>query len=155
MKKKFIILYYSKEGNTHQLAKRFWDIFREFIPNKYDIEMMKVQEMDIESLRASIGIIVGSPDYYGYVAGHIKIFFDEILEYEYKKDFKNKPAIGFITHGGGGEAAKSLLSLLSYLKFEVIKPIISVKEKNITSKIESQIQKSLMKMLKIAEDADI
>jgi len=154
MKKKFIILYYSKEGNTHQLAKRFWDIFREFIPNKYDIEMMKVQEMDLESLRASIGIIVGSPDYYGYVAGHIKIFFDEILEYEYKKDFKNKPAIGFITHGGGGEAAKSLLSLLSYLKFEVIKPIISVKEKNITSKIESQIQKSLMKMLKIAEDAD-
>jgi len=152
MKKKFIILYYSKEGNTHQLAKRFWDIFREFIPNKYAIEMMKVQEMDIESLRASIGIIIGSPDYYDYVAGHIKIFFDEILEY--KKDFKNKPAIGFITHGGGGEATKSLQSLISYLKFDLIKPIISVKEKHITSKIESQIQKSLMKMLKIAEDAD-
>jgi len=154
MKKKFIILYYSKEGNTHQLAKRFWDIFREFIPNKYDIEMMKVQEMDFESLRASIGIIVGSPDYYGYLAGHIKIFFDEILEYDYKKDFKNKPAIGFITHGGGGEAAKSLLSLLTYLKFNLIKPIISVKEDKITSKIESQIQKSLMKMLKFAEDDD-
>ena len=155
MKKKFIILYYSNEGNTHQLAKRFWDIFREFVPNKYDIEMMKIQEMDIESLKASIGIIVGSPDYYDYVAGHIKIFFDEILEYENKKYFKNKPAIGFITHGGGGEAAKSLQSLFSYLKFDLIKPIISVKEKNITQKIESQIQKSLMKMLKIAEDADI
>ncbi|MHA1475474.1 MAG: flavodoxin family protein [Promethearchaeota archaeon] len=154
MKKKFIILYYSKEGNTHQLAKRFWDIFREFIPNKYDIEMMKVQEMDIESLRASIGIIIGSPDYYDYVAGHIKIFFDEILEYDNKKYFKNKPAIGFITHGGGGEAAKSLQNLFSYLKFDIIKPIISVKEDNITSKIEYQIQKSLMKMLKIVEDSD-
>ncbi|QEE17674.1 flavodoxin family protein [Promethearchaeum syntrophicum] len=152
MKKKFIILYYSKDGNTHQLAKRFWDIFREFIPNRYEIEMMKAQEMNIESLRASIGIIVGSPDYYSYVAGQIKIFFDEILEY--KKNFKGKPAIGFITHGGGGDAANSLQDLLSYLKFDVIKPIISVKEDNITSKIESQIQKSLMKMLKIAEDSD-
>ena len=155
MKKKFIILYYSKEGNTHQLAKRFWDIFREFIPNKYAIEMMKAQEMDLESLRASIGIIIGSPDYYGYVAGHIKIFFDEILEYEYKKDFKNKPAIGFITHGGGGEAAKSLHILIDHLKFNNIKPVISVKENKITSKTEAQIQKSLMKMLKIAEDADV
>ena len=153
MKKKFIILYYSKEGNTHQLAKRFWDIFREFIPNRYEIEMMKAQEMDIESLRSSIGIIVGSPDYYGYVAGQIKIFFDEILEY--KKDFKKKPAIGFITHGGGGEAAKSLQILLDHLKFDVIKPVISVKENKITSKTETQIQKSLMKMLKIAEDADV
>ncbi len=152
MKKKFIILYYSKEGNTHQLAKRFWDIFREFIPNSYDIEMMKAQEMNLESLRASIGIIVGSPDYFGYVAGQIKIFFDEILEY--KKDFKNKPAIGFITHGGGGDAAKSLETLLTHLKFNIIKPIISVKENKITSKTEAQIQKSLMKMLKIAEDAD-
>ncbi len=152
MKKKFIILYYSKEGNTYQLAKRFWDIFREFIPNKYDIEMMKIQEMDIESLRSSIGIIVGSPDYFNYVAGQIKIFFDEILEY--KKDFKNMPAIGFITHGGGGEAVRSLQTLLEHLKFTLIKPIISVKEDKITSKIESQIQKSLMKMLKFAEDAD-
>ena len=152
MKKKFIILYFSKEGNTHQLAKRFWDIFREFIPNKYAIEMMKVQEMDIESLRASIGIIVGSPDYFDYVAGQIKIFFDEILEY--KKDFKDKPAIGFITHGGGGEAVKPLQTLLTHLKFNIIKPIISVKEDKITSKIESQIQKSLMKMLKIVEDSD-
>ncbi len=152
MKKKFIILYYSKEGNTHQLAKRFWDIFREFIPNRYEIEMMKAQEMDLESLRASIGIVVGSPDYYGYVAGQIKIFFDEILEY--KKDFKNKPAIGFITHGGGGDAAKSLQILIDHLKFNNINPIISVKENKITSKTEAQIQKSLMKMLKIAEDAD-
>jgi len=152
MKKKFIILYYSKDGNTHQLAKRFWDIFREFIPNKYDIEMMKVQEMDLNSLRTSIGIIIGSPDYFGYISGHIKIFFDEILEY--KKDIKNKPAIGFITHGGGGEATKPLQTLFEYLKFNLIKPIISVKEDNITSKIESQIQKSLMKMLKIVEDSD-
>ncbi len=152
MKKKFIILYYSKEGNTHQLAKRFWDIFREFIPNKYDIEMMKVQEMDLDSLRASIGIIIGSPDYFGYISGHIKIFFDEILGY--KKDFKNKPAIGFITHGGGGEAIKPFQTLFEHLKFNLIKPIISVKEDKITSKIESQIQKSLFKMLKFAEEAD-
>ncbi len=151
-KKKFVILYFSKEGNTYQLAKRFWDIFREFIPNKYEIEMMKTQEIDIGILRESIGIIVGSPDYYGYVSGQIKIFFDEILEY--KKDFKNKPAIGFITHGGGGEATKPLQTLFEHLKFNLIKPIISVKEDKITSKIESQIQKSLMKMLKFAEDAD-
>ena len=45
-------------------------------------------------------------------------------DYKIKKDFKNKPAIGFITHGGGGEAAKSLQSLLTYLKFDIIKPIL-------------------------------
>lgn len=152
MKKKIIIFYYSKNGNTHQLAKRTWDILREFIPNKIEIEMMKAQEMNIESLRSSAGIIIGSPDYYGYVSGQIKIFFDEILQF--KEDFKNKPAIGFITHGGGGEASKSLQSLLAHLKFALINPIISVKEDKITSKIESQIQKNLMKMLKMIKDSE-
>ena len=136
-----------RENHTKTLAKRFLDIFREFLPMNFRIEMMHATEIDYTKLKTCAGIVVGSPDYFGYVSGYIKIFFDEI--YLHKDEYHKRPIIGFITHGGGGKAEKKLRDLFTYFDFEIIDPIISVKLDNITSKIENQIQKSGLKMLKL------
>ena len=145
-----VILYYSKGNNSKMLAKRIYDIFREFIPNDFTISMMDATTMDIAKLQKADGLIIGSPDYFGYVSGYIKIFFDEM--YPNRSDFKGRPVIGFITHGGKGNAQKTLLQLLDSMQFQTI-DIISVVEDKITSKIETQIQKNCLKMLKIIQNS--
>lgn len=49
-----IILYYSRENHTKMLAKRFLDIFREFIPENFRLEMLdakNLNEIDYEKLK--------------------------------------------------------------------------------------------------------
>lgn len=150
MENLIVIIYYSRENHTKMLAKRFLDIFREFLPMNFRIEMMSATEIDYDKIKSCAGIVVGSPDYFGYVSGYIKVFFDEI--YPNKEKYRNKPIIGFITHGGGGKAEKKLRELFTYCDFEIIDPIISVKLDNITNKIESQIQKSGLKMLNFIKE---
>ncbi|MHA1619106.1 MAG: flavodoxin family protein, partial [Promethearchaeota archaeon] len=113
------------------------------------ISMMDATNLDTAKLKEADGLIIGSPDYFGYVSGYIKIFFDEM--YPERAIFKGRPVFGFITHGGKGSAQKALLQLFSSMKFQIIEPIISVNMDKITSKTEAQIQKNCLKMLKIIQ----
>ncbi len=146
MKKKIVILYYSKSGNTKMLAKRILDIFREFIPENVSIELFDAVNMNFSSLMDASAFIIGSPDYFGYMSGYIKLFFDEL--YENRSQLKGRPAFAFVSHGGGGKAGKSLSELCGALEFNFITPVINVKGDKITSKIESQIQKNCQALLK-------
>jgi len=48
---------------------------------------------------------IGTPDYYSYPAGTIKTFFDDLYLWDKEgKSVKGKPAVLFMTHGGGGRA---------------------------------------------------
>jgi NAD(P)H dehydrogenase (quinone) len=149
-----IILYYSKAGNTKALAKRVHEIFTALLPKNLDVKMMSADEMDLTALKAAVGLIVGSPDYFSYPAGKIKYFFDEI--YAVRDENKKKPIFGFITHGGGGKALKPLQELCTSCKYKVITPFISVQEeKEISRKDEAQIEKNCKEMLKLLGKDDI
>ena len=48
---------------------------------------------------------LGSPDYYGYVAGGLKTFIDDHYIHDVRKGLKglrDKPYVLFFSHGGGG-----------------------------------------------------
>ena len=147
MKKKIVILYYSRSGNTKMLAKRIMDIFREFIPEDTSVELYDAAQQNFTSLMNASAYIIGSPDYFGYMSGYIKLFFDEL--YESRSELVDRPAFAFVTHGGGGKVGKSLSELCNALKFNFISPVISVKGDKISSKIESQIQKNCLALLKL------
>jgi flavorubredoxin len=140
-----IILYYSKSGNTKELAKRIFEILASFAPKNVKVQMMDATQIDINALKAASAYIIGSPDFFSYPSGYIKIFFDEL--YEYREQLKQKPAFGFITHGGTGKAVKELLELCKSIKLKVIPTFISVKEKDITAKIEKQILENCQIMI--------
>jgi flavorubredoxin len=143
---KIIILYFSKSGKTRLLAKRIHEIFTSIAPQGLQISLMDASQMDFNSLRQASGLIIGSPDYFSYPAGQIKIYFDQI--YEFRQENKSKPVFCFLTHGGGGKAGKILLDLCNAVDFKVIAPLISV-EKEISKKDELQIEKNCKSMLKI------
>lgn len=50
-------------------------------------------------------VAVGTPDYYSYVAGTIKTFFDDLWLWDRAgQPVKGKPGAFFLSHGGGGRA---------------------------------------------------
>lgn len=142
--KEVFILYYSQKGHTKDLAKRILEIFTSFAPKDVKIQMMDAKEIKMDALKQAAGFIIGSPDFFSYPAGWIKNFFDDI--WEDRDHYKNRPAFGFITHGGTGKAIKPLEDLIKSCQFKVIQPFISV-GKEINQKIEAQIQKNCQIML--------
>jgi flavorubredoxin len=172
MNKKIIILYYSKGGNTKELANKIYTVLQSELTADISVELtadisveltadisVELKAADsfltdpssIDDLRKVSGLIVGTPDYYSYLSGFVKIFFDEI--YSFRRDLTDVPAFGFITHGGGGRAAKPLQGLLSSIKLNVISPIISVQSNNITEEVESDITNSCKKMIEIIKSS--
>ena len=142
MEKKFIILYYSKSNNTKLLAKRIFEIARHYLLEKHvSIEYMKAEEMDYGALMDADALIIGSPDYFSYPSGYIKIFFDYM--YDHKKAMREKPAFTFLTHGGGGKAAKYLDNLAESIDLDLVSKCVSVEEKDIDKKAEKKIIKAL------------
>lgn len=156
MNKKIIVLYYSKGGNTKELANKIYTVLQSELTDDISVELKAADSFltdpsSIAELRKVSGLIVGTPDYYSYLSGFIKIFFDEI--YSFRRDLSNVPAFGFITHGGGGRAVKPLQRLLSSIKLNVISPVISVQANNITEEVESDIINSCKKMIEVIKSS--
>ena len=64
----------------------------------------------------------GSPDYYSYVAGGLKVFLDDhYIAHERKgiKGLKNKPYALFYSHGGGGKVRGPLEDLFKRIGTKV------------------------------------
>ena len=102
-----VVAYYSKTGNTKQMAELVAEGARE--QGSHDVRVVPVQELELADFVKADGYAIGSPDYFSYVAGHVKVLFDEALAE--KSSLQDKPFVGFISHGGGGRAMDSLESL--------------------------------------------
>ena len=101
------VIYHSDTGNTHKLAR----LVAEGIDSVKGAKatLVPAGELDLAAAAKADGYAIGSPDYFSYVAGEVKCFFDKIL---YDERFKGKPCVCFATHGGGGKVM-SVLSALS------------------------------------------
>jgi multimeric flavodoxin WrbA len=58
-------------------------------------------------------VAIGTPDYFSYVAGTIKTFFDDMYLWDQSgKPVKGKPAALFFSCGGGGKVKQPFESLV-------------------------------------------
>ncbi len=101
--KKVLITYYSRTGNTEKMAKM---IAKELAEKGINVDLKRVEEVNIDSLMEYDGYIIGSPNYFGTMASEVKKFIDESVKYYRKIEGKLVAAFtstGMI--GGGGETA--------------------------------------------------
>lgn len=96
---KGIVIYYSRSGNTKEMAQ----IVAEAM-NKADLptECKPVNKVKAEDLLGYDAIVVGSPTYYGHMAGPIKGLFDETVSWHGKLDGKVGAAFSSAANIGGG-----------------------------------------------------
>ena len=123
---KILIVYHSQSGNTKVAAESVAAGAQE-VPGT-EVVVKEGLQADADDLLACDGIAVGTPDYFSYMAGGLKDFFDRTL-YPTQGAVTDKPCVIFVTHGGGGKAVDSVKSICGSFKFKVIAEPVLVKDR--------------------------
>ncbi len=102
-----MVIYYSKTGNTRKMAELVAEGAEQ--DGAHRVKLVPVQELESDDLLAADGFAFGSPDYYTFIARHLKVFFYDSPRNQPPP--KGKPFVGFVSHGGGGGAIEILETL--------------------------------------------
>jgi len=109
---KVLVIYHSQQfGDTKALAQALADGAREA---GVEVEIISTNErrVTLDEFLAAEGVALGTPDYFSYVAGTIKTFFDDIYLWDKSgESVKGKPAVLFFSHGGGGRGREPFETL--------------------------------------------
>lgn len=120
-----LIVYHTQTGNTEKIAYAV----KEGIEScGVRVLFKKAQKASLKDLLGALGYCFGSPDYFSYMAGALKDFFDRTC-YPAEGKISKRPYVCFISHGGGGEAVKSLLKMGRRFKLRLIAPALLVEGK--------------------------
>ena len=106
---KILVIYHSQQrGNTRELAEALADGARTAGAEVMTINTNE-RRVTLDDVLGADAVAIGSPDYYGYVAGTIKTFFDDMYIWDKEgKAVTGKPVALFYTHGGGGTVRQGL-----------------------------------------------
>ena len=99
-----LILYHSQEyGNTAAMAQAVGEGAR---GAGADVTLVNTNEhrLDLDQYRHFDAVAFGSPDYWSYIAGGLKVFIDDwyIARKSGRQGLEDKPYGLFYSHGGGG-----------------------------------------------------
>jgi multimeric flavodoxin WrbA len=111
-----LVLYYSRGGRTERLAKAV----AEGIERKGGSATVKrVDYATVDDFLACDAVAFGSPNYFSYMAGLMKDFFDRALSI--RERVSGKPAAAFSSGGGSSDAAlASLERMITSFRLEKI-----------------------------------
>jgi len=110
-----LVVYHSQSGNTEEMAKAVVEGAKRV--SGTEIILKKALEATLEDLVNSSGVAIGSPDYFSYMAGAVKDFFDRTF-YPSQGKVTGKPCVLFVSGGGGGKRAlNSLKRICESFKF--------------------------------------
>lgn len=110
MSKTILVIYHSQNGTMKQLADHFVSGARK----EQDVRVVykKAGEATTQDLLSCNAIAIGSPEYFGTMAGMIKDFFDRT--YEAAKDkTTGLPFVLFVCAGNDGRGALSQIERLA------------------------------------------
>ena len=96
---KAIVVYYSRSGNTKEMAQI---IAKSMNEADLSTECKSVDKVKAEDLLVFDVIVVGSPSYYGHMAGPIKQLFDDAVSFHGRLDGKIGAAFSSAANIGGG-----------------------------------------------------
>ena len=114
---KVLVVYHSLSGNTKAAAEAV-AAGAESVAGT-EVAIMEGLKAGPADLLACDAIAVGTPDYFSYMAGGVKDFFDRAY-YPTQGQVTGKPCGIFVSHGGGGRAVDSMKSICGSFKFEII-----------------------------------
>ncbi|MCX7994854.1 MAG: NAD(P)H-dependent oxidoreductase [candidate division WOR-3 bacterium] len=105
---KALVGYYSRTGNTKRMAQA---IARGIKKEGLDVDLLPLNKIKPKDLLKYKLIVLGSPTYYGVMAGEMKKFIDESVKYH--EQLSGKIGGAFTSCGGiAGGAETTLLSIL-------------------------------------------
>jgi len=104
---KVLVVYHSDTGNTKRMAELVASGAEAV--GSVDVEIVPAAGLDVDRIVRADGVALGSPDYFSYVAGQVKVVFDRLLAH--KNELAGKPFVGFGSHGGGAKVLACIETL--------------------------------------------
>ena len=126
MEKKILVLFHTLGGNTEAAATLVADGVRSVAG--VSAVLKKAQEADADDLRGCAGYCFGTPDYFSYMAGMLKDFFDRTY-YPTQGELDSRPCGLFVTHGGGGRAQAGLEQICRSFRLKQLGATVLVRGK--------------------------
>ncbi len=123
---KALVLYHSQEfGNTAEMAEAVADGLRE---SGCEVDLFNTNDgrYDVSNFPQYDCVAFGSPDYYSYIAGGLKMFMDDFYIFDPQKkvkELRDKPFVLFYSHGGGGRVKNVMLKIFNRIGTLVGKPV--------------------------------
>lgn len=118
-----LVLYYSRGGRTEALAKA---IVEGVETKGGSAKLKRIDYATVEDFISCDAVAFGSPNYFSYMAGLMKDYFDRALSIREK--VTGKPAVAFSSGGGSSDAALASLERM----------IVSFKMEKVTDGLISQ-----------------
>jgi multimeric flavodoxin WrbA len=118
---KIMVIYHSQQyGNTRMLAEALAEGVKEA---GAEVNLINTNErrVTLGEFIAADAVAIGTPDYFSYVAGTIKTFFDDIYLWDQSgESVKGKPVALFCSYGGGGGKVKQPLESFAQRFFQQV-----------------------------------
>jgi len=127
--KSLLIVYHSQSGTTASLAQDVYAGATDPLIENVEVRMKRADDADARDLLWANGIIVGTPENFGYMSGAMKDFFDRTF-YAVEGRIQPLPAAYFIKAGNDGTGALRAIRRIvnGYPFHEVQEPVIAAGE---------------------------
>jgi multimeric flavodoxin WrbA len=92
------------------------------------VSLKKAHEATLEDLLECDGLVIGSPEYFGYMSGMIKDFFDRTYnDAQGRREIFKKPYVTFISAGNDGTGALNAIEriCIGYQFKKVYEPVLA------------------------------
>lgn len=109
-KKTLLVIYHYQGGSMEKMAKRFATGAKR--EENVDVVLKRAGEATLEDLFGCNAIAIGSPEYFGTMAGMIKDFFDRTYEVAKEKTI-GLPYVLFVCAGNDGRGAITQIERLA------------------------------------------
>lgn len=96
-----LIVYYSQSGNTKKMAEAVAEGVKS---GGGGVVLKNAPDADKNDILACDAVIFGTPNYFSYMAGMVKDFFDRVWV-DVREKLEGKPYACFGSYGGGGTPA--------------------------------------------------
>jgi NAD(P)H dehydrogenase (quinone) len=89
------------------------------------VVLKRVGEVDANDLLSADAVIVGSPVYFGNMAGEVKTFFDNwLLKFDFYREFKMRDKVGAAFATGGSISNGKEITMMAMLEAMLINKMI-------------------------------
>jgi len=120
-----LVTYHSATGNTEKMAQGVADGARAVAGTS--VILKRVGEVAANDLLSADALIVGSPVYFGNMAGEVKTFFDNwTLKFGLFRDRKMRNKVGAAFATGGGISSGKEVTIITILGAMLLNEMIAV-----------------------------
>jgi len=125
--KHLLIVYHSQSGKNLEMAEAIYEGCCDPLIEAVEVRFKQAGQSDAADLLWADGLILGTPENFGYMSGALKDFFDRTF-YEVEGQVDGKPYAIFVGSGNDGQGALlSIRRICNGYKFkEIQEPIVII-----------------------------